>query len=168
MPCTEHEIGKGTIAYRGEDPDYWWRKSALWRPRRTAVTVAVAVAGLLLLAFAVGPLARHHAEAKVLARAVVLPTDPDDRYGDRTELVVRVLHEGATGTVTVRADLSARDDDAYAPGRVVPVTTSRWGSTTLGRGEILWPWVFGGLLLLVAAGRYLWDRRTSDRLHYFR
>ena len=164
MPFTEHSIGKGTIAYRGEHPDYWWRKSALWRPRRTAITIVVAVSGLLLLAYAAGPLAQHHASAQVLSRVVDAPRAGSEAL-PTTRLDLSV--EGRPVTV-VTDDPVVAADDAYGPGQVVPVTTGGIGVTRLGADDLLWPWVFGGLLVLVGAGRALWDRRTADRLHYFR
>lgn len=168
MPFKEHHVGKGTIAYRGEDPEYWSRKSASWRPRRNAVTVALAVLGLLLLGFAASPLARHHQEAEVLTRTAVTPLDPDDRRGPHAVLQVRVLHEGATAPLEVLAPTEVLTDDAYRPGAVVTVTTGGAGTTVLGADDLLWPWVFGGLLAAVALGRFLGDRATADRPHRFR
>ncbi|MBI4942429.1 MAG: hypothetical protein HY830_16940 [Actinobacteria bacterium] len=169
MPFKEHQVGKGTIAYRGEDPDYWWRKSALWRPRRNAVTVALAVLGLVLLGYAASPLAQHHQQVKVLTRTAVTPLDPgNDPYGPHAILEVRILHEGATAPREVIAGTEVLTDDAYRPGAVVTVTTGGAGDTILGADDVLWPWIFGGLLLAIALGRAVWDRATADRLHYFR
>ncbi|WP_088281751.1 hypothetical protein [Kineosporia sp. A_224] len=168
MPFKEHEVGKGTIAYRGEDPEYWWRKSALWRPRRYAITAALAVLGLMLLGYAASPLAQHHQEAKVLTRTAVTPLDPEDRLGPHALIEVRILHEGAGGPTRIVAGTEALTDDTYRPGEIVTVTTGGAGRTVLGADDLLWPWIFGGVLVAVAAGRWVWDRRTADRLHYFR
>lgn len=165
MPFTETSPGHGTIAYRGEPPDYWWRKSALYRSRRNGLTVSLAVLGLVVLAFAAGPLARHHQDARVLARTPVSEQDPS---APATVLEVKVLHEGATGTETVLAGPQALTDPAYAPGRTVTVTTGGLGDTELGAQDVLWPWAFGGLLLAVAAGRVLHDRLRPGRMHVLR
>jgi hypothetical protein len=168
MPFKEHEIGKGTIAYRGEEPEYWWRKSAHWRSRRYAVTAALAVLGLMLLGYAASPLAQHHQQAEVITRTAVTPLDPDDPYGPHAVLEVRLLDEGASTPQRVVAGTEVLNDDAYRPGEVVTVTTGGAGRTVLGADDLLWPWIFGGLLVAVAAGRWVWDRRTPDRLRRFR
>jgi hypothetical protein len=59
MVVREMKIGDGTIAYRGESRGYWSEvPTHLWRARLLAKLGLVAV-GLLVLAYAVSPLAGH-------------------------------------------------------------------------------------------------------------
>ena len=86
----EHQLGAGTLGYKGETREYYDSKRGLW-----AVTRWVIV-GLLLV---VGAMFAWASSAPVVSATVVSATE---QPGTATNLVVVRLPDATVGTVVVR------------------------------------------------------------------
>ena len=142
MAVKEHAMGEGTIAYHGESAEYWAEKTRrlpVWRPR---ITIGLALAGLLLVAYAGSPLAPS-AVTGVVTQAVLADG------GASTHAVV--AYPGGSAAKYANITLSG----PYSEGQDVALLV-RGGSVyegdAFGTESI---WVIGVLLLLVAGGRKL-------------
>ncbi len=154
MAVKEHAIGKGTIAYHGESPEYWAQKTRrlpVWRPR---ITIGLAMAGLLLVVYAGSPLAPT-AVTGVVTQAVLAD-------GGASTRAVVAYPDGSTTkheTITLPGPYSEGQDVA-----LLVRGGSAYAGDALGTESI---WVIGVLLLLVAGGRRLWAWRHRGEVTTF-
>ena len=108
MGLREHQIGKGTLGYKGETAEYYESKRGLWdRARWVLVAVFLALGAAFLVASA----------SPVIGAQVASVTDDGD---SGTSYVVLVAPDGATSTVSVShadlPDVGATEQAMQLPG----------------------------------------------------
>jgi hypothetical protein len=89
MGLQEHQIGKGTLGYKGETAEYYESKRGLWDHFRWVLAAICLVLGATFFVASASPV--------VEARVVSL----SDNAADGTNTVVLVAPDGATAAVTV-------------------------------------------------------------------
>ncbi|HEY5137401.1 MAG TPA: hypothetical protein VIJ41_16550 [Candidatus Nanopelagicales bacterium] len=141
MGLREHQIGKGTLGYKGETAEYFESKRGLWDHFRWLLAAICLVLGVAFLVASASP---------VVAARVVSVTD-DGAAGTNT--VVLVAPNGATAAVTVAyADtpaVGASEQATQLPGgRLILGDHSAQG-----RGAALIFLALGGGIVLRAAWR---------------
>lgn len=144
MAIREHQLGEGTIKYRGESRDYYLGKAGVWRRARWFIAGALAVVGLMFL------VASFAQVTTATATAVVTLEDQTV-----SEVTLKTA-DGSVGTVRGLDSLLPRLGDT-ATVMVLPGGRVVLGDRT-GEGRIL-----GIAFLLVAVGMCLWAVR-QDRV----
>jgi len=89
MGLREHQIGKGTLGYKGETAEYYESKRGLWDHFRWVLAAIFLVLGAAFLVASTSP---------VVEAGVVSVTD---NGADGTNTVLLVAPNGATATVTI-------------------------------------------------------------------
>jgi len=145
MRLREMELGKGTIAYKGESPEYYAGKRGLWhRVGRPAFVACLAIAGLLFL----------YASFTSSAVGTVTAVTPGEL--DAKSSVSLVLPDGGTGQVL------APYTETFAPGDQITVSVLPLGRMVYGNDEQQARYV--GIAFLLGAGAMLaWGIRQDSR-----
>ncbi|MFN8168100.1 MAG: hypothetical protein U0S36_04885 [Candidatus Nanopelagicales bacterium] len=143
MAIREHQLGEGTIKFRGEPMDYYLGKAGVWRRARWFIAGALAVVGLMFL---VGSFAQVTTATATSMRTV------DDQVAE----VTLKTASGDLGTVRGLDSLLPRVGDS-ATVMVLPGGRVVLGDRT-GEGRVL-----AIAFLLVALGMVLWAVR-QDRV----
>jgi len=89
MGLREHQIGKGTLGYKGETAEYYESKRGLWDRFRWVLAAICLVLGVAFLVASGSPVV----EARVVSVT--------DNGPDGTNTVVLVASDGATAAVTI-------------------------------------------------------------------
>ena len=146
MRLREMELGKGTIAYKGESPEYFAGKRGLWqRVGRPAFIAVLAIIGVIFI------YASFTSAAVGTVRAFT-----SAELGDKATVSV-VLPDGATGQVLVP------HTEMFAPGDRITVSVLPFGRIVYGNDEQQARYV--GIAFLLGAGAMLaWGIR-QDRRH---
>jgi hypothetical protein len=116
MRFPEHELGKGTLGYKGETREYYDSKRGLWDRFRWVLAAVLIAVGVIFLIGAASP---------VTTAQVVSVTDHDDPAAPGTTVVV-ALPDGTSATVTVALT------DRPAVGSGIVVTTLPGGRLSVG------------------------------------
>ncbi len=148
MRLREMELGKGTIAYKGESPEYYAGKRGLWHHvGRPAFIAVLTIAGLMFL----------YASFTSSAVGTVTAFTPSE-LGDKSSVSV-VLPDGATGQVRVPYT------ETFAPGDEITVSVLPFGRMVYGSDEQQARYV--GIAFLLGAGAMLaWGIRQDRRRHH--
>ena len=144
MAVREHQLGEGTIKYRGESRDYYLSKAGVWRKARWVIAGILAVLGVMFL---VG------SSAQVVQATVVSVSAPDDMG---RAVATLVTPDGSSGTVGGLESLLPEVGDT-ATAMVLPGGRVVLGDRTE-QGRII-----GIAFLLIALGMVLWGIR-QDRV----
>ena len=153
MSVKEEALGKGTIAYHGERPEYWANKTVHFRRRRSVITAVLAAVGLLLVVYAGSPL------MPVPVTGTVVQAGGAD---DTSRAVVSYAYEGATHTATVGVgdDVVVGQSVGLLVGPAHRVVT---GDASSNRNI----WLIGIVLLSVAGARAVWAwSRREERITF--
>ena len=144
MAVREHQLGEGTIKYRGESREYYLSKAGLWRKARWVIAGILAVLGLMFVVAS---------SAQVVQATVGSVSAPDD-MGRATATLV--TPDGSSGTAGGLESLLPEVGDT------VTVMVLPGGRVVLGdyteQGRIT-----GIAFLLIALGMVLWGIR-QDRV----
>lgn len=144
MAVREDSLGKGTIAYHGESPEYWAEKTRRLPRGRAMVTIGLALVGLLLVIYAGSPLAPAAVTGTVTQSV-------SSNGGEITHAVVTYPDGSSTKQAKVRLS------GTYVDGMHVALLVRPGGLVTQGdAGSTDTIWGIGVLLLLVAGARELW------------
>jgi hypothetical protein len=149
MVVREMKIGDGTLHYHGEPPEYWAVKTARFRRGRVAITVALALLGVLVLGLGVSPLAGHPRTGTV--------TSVGGTANSLTTVAVSYVDGGVLKTAKIAVS------SPPAAGQSIRLVVSRGGKVSAydaSAAQALW--IIGGLLLAVAAGRAVWAFAHRD------
>jgi hypothetical protein len=148
MALREMQLGKGTIAYKGESPEYHAGKRGLWRRvGRPAFIVVLAIVGLVFV----------YASFTSAAVGTVTAFAPG-QLADKASVSV-VLPDGATGQVLVPYT------ETFAPGDRITVSVLPLGRMVYGNDEQQARYV--GIAFLLGAGAMLaWGIRQDRRRHH--
>jgi hypothetical protein len=144
MATREHQLGEGTIKYRGESRDYYLGKAGVWRRARWFIAGALAVLGAMFLVASF---------ATVTTATVTSVVALDDRG---TVSAALETADGSTGSVQGLDSLLPRLGDSTTV-MVLPGGRVVLGDRT-GEGRVL-----GLAFLLVALGMAVWAVR-QDRV----
>jgi hypothetical protein len=153
----EHKLGEGTLAYRGESAEYWQAKAERLPRGRTRITRRLLAAGAVVAVLALSPFGPHPATARVLA---VHPP-----IAGATFSIADVRVAGEDGTRALQVPQQAQTPQV---GDRLDVTTMPGGRAVYGRHLGRDAWALAGLLLLVGAGRLIWQRRLRGTVIRFR
>jgi hypothetical protein len=139
------QLGKGTIAYKGESPEYFADKRGLWhRVGRPAFIAVLAIIGVVFV----------YASFTSAAVGTVTAFSPG-QLADKGSVSV-VLPDGATGQVLVPYT------ETFAPGDRITVSVLPLGRMVYGNDEQQARYV--GIAFLLGAGAMLaWGIRQDRR-----
>jgi hypothetical protein len=145
MRLREMELGKGTIAYKGESPEYYAGKRGLWhRIGRPAFIAALTIAGLIFV----------YASFTSAAVGTVTAFTPSE-LGDKASVSV-VLPDGVTGQVLVP------HTETFTTGDRITVSVLPFGRMVYGNDAQQAR--YAGLAFLLGAGAMLaWGIRQDRR-----
>jgi hypothetical protein len=144
MAVREHQLGEGTIKYRGESRDYYLGKAGVWRRARWFIAGALAILGLMFLGASF---------AQVTTATVTSAVALDDRGTVQLSLETA---DGSTGSVQGLDSLLPQVGDT-ATVMVLP-----GGRVVLG-DRVAEGRAVGLAFLLIALGMCVWAVR-QDRV----